>query len=541
MAEKKTKLSIVIRAVDQATAKVNAINAKLDAITKPFRDFKEALSDLREKSGLDEVAEGFSGVGTAIAGVLSKVAMVGGAIAAAVLGVKALIDEFAELGNAAERMGLPVDTLAQLRYAADRAGVDVGKLDTGMLNLSKNMGELRAGGGGMLTFLKQVSPALAKQIKATKSNEEAFALLADAMAKIKDPAKRAIFAQKTLGDASLAPLLARGAKGVQELRDRYAELAGPQAGAAAAAGEFGDSMADLKATLAGVKAALVEGLAPALKVVVEQLREWFAENRKRIAEFAASLGKKLPSAVKSLVGVFRGIVNAVRPFVDSTTKLKIIAVALAATIVGPLISSIYALGVAIMTTPVGWIVGGIAAIAAGAYMLIKHWDSVKAFFSALWDGVKSVFGAFFSWVADVFLTYTPLGIIIDNWGPISDFFAKLWDGITAVFRKAWEIIKGIVDKVVGAVQKVVGAAKKIGRLLTDGGPGDIARQMIEQQRAGGGVAEQAQRVVSGSSSTAAKVTVDFANAPRGTRVQTDPQSTADVDLSVGYQMIPGMP
>ena len=34
----------------------------------------------------------------------------------------------------------------------------------------------------------------------------------------------------------------------------------------------------------------------------------------------------------------------------------------------------------------------------------------------------------------------------------------------------------------------------------------------------------------------ARVTVDFANAPRGTRVSQDSGSTADVDLSVGYQM-----
>jgi hypothetical protein len=59
VADKETKLSIVIRTVDKATAKIQAISKKLDAMTKPFRDFKEALSDLREKSGLDDVIGGF--------------------------------------------------------------------------------------------------------------------------------------------------------------------------------------------------------------------------------------------------------------------------------------------------------------------------------------------------------------------------------------------------------------------------------------------------------------------------------------------------
>jgi hypothetical protein len=73
------------------------------------------------------------------------------------------------------------------------------------------------------------------------------------------------------------------------------------------------------------------------------------------------------------------------------------------------------------------------------------------------------------------------------WGPVAGFFKTMWDGITAVFEKALTLITGIVDKVTGAPQQ-------------------------------------------------AKITVDFANAPKGTRVSTDPKSSADVDLGVGYQM-----
>jgi hypothetical protein len=59
VADKTTKLSIVVRTVDQTTAKLRAIS-KIDALkaklsanaTKPFRDFGTAVSDLAEKSGL---------------------------------------------------------------------------------------------------------------------------------------------------------------------------------------------------------------------------------------------------------------------------------------------------------------------------------------------------------------------------------------------------------------------------------------------------------------------------------------------------------
>jgi hypothetical protein len=38
----------------------------------------------------------------------------------------------------------------------------------------------------------------------------------------------------------------------------------------------------------------------------------------------------------------------------------------------------------------------------------------------------------------------------------------------------------------------------------------------------------------------AKITIDISGAPRGTRVKTDPQGTADVETSLGLQMEPAL-
>ena len=54
-----------------------------------------------------------------------------------------------------------------------------------------------------------------------------------------------------------------------------------------------------------------------------------------------------------------------------------------------------------------------------------------------------------------------VGLIIDNWSTVGPFFSSLWDGITGIFKGAWEIIKGIVDKVVGAVSAIGEAIDKI--------------------------------------------------------------------------------
>jgi hypothetical protein len=539
MAEKKVPLSIVISAVDKATAAVRAVNDRISRITSkvsaPLSMLREKLSGLANEAGLPKLIDGFKGVGSALKEVAGKAFMIGGAVVSAGLGLKSLVDGFDDMGDLAERIGVGVDFLAQMRYAAERSGASVEQLDSGLQTFSQNIGQARAGTGKMSAFLKLVSPALLTQLKAAKSNEQAFGLMADAMAKITDPAKRLALAQKAVGDSALAPLLARGADGIDELRKRYAELAGSQNGAASAAGAVDDSMKDLKAATDGIKAALVEGLAPALGQIVEELRAWFAENRAQVAAWAAALGKKLPAAIHKFAGAFLGALDTVGGVLDSLGGIRTVAIALAAVIVGPLVASIYSLGVAILTTPVGWIMAAIAAIAAGVYAIIKNWAPIKAFFGRVWEGIKSAFSAGFEFVKGIFLRYTPIGQVIAAWQPISAFFSSLWDGITAVFEAAWQVIKKVIDKVTGAVDSVVGAVSSVGDAV--GSAIDFINPFSGDEPS---ISAKAADVVMGKSSSQAKITVDFANAPKGMRVSSEQRGGASVDLSVGYQMM-GMP
>lgn len=520
--EKQTRLSIVIRTVDQATAKINAINARLDAVTKPIRNFKSALSDMGDKLGLDAVSKGFAGVGSAIGSALAKIAMIGGIAGAAVAGVFHLVAEFDDLGDKAERFGVSVDFLAQMRYAAEQAGAPVEALDAGMLSLSENLGQLRANTGRMKKFLDDVSPALERQLKGAKDNAAAWDILAGAMAKIKDPAKRAALAQKTVGDASLAPLLAKGAKGLAELRGEYSDLAGPQQDAADKAGKVDEALHKFHATMDGVKAAIVSGLAPALGDIVERLSAWFKENRSRVAEFAAALGKRLPGAVSAVIDAIGSAVDAITPFVDSTTKLKIIAVALAAVIVGPVITAIGSLGIAIMTTPVGWLVAGLAAITAAAVFLSgKAWGVVVPAIVAVGAAMLGLPGV--AIVAGIVAAAT---LLIQAWGPVKAFFGIIWDGITWAFQKAWEVISAIVDKIKGAVDWVKDHAQS----LVSGSIDTVINTAMEADKRQSATAAAAAPAESRNT-----IKVDFANAPKGTRVTADPNNTHDIDLSVGYQ------
>lgn len=502
MADKQTKLSIVIRTVDQATAKINAINARLDAVTKPIRDFKKSLSDMRSKSGLDDVIGGFQGVGNAIAGVLAKVAMIGGVAGAAVAGLFSLVDGFDDLGDKAESMGVSVDFLAQMRYAAESSGAAVESLDSGMQGFSSSLGMARAGTGKLAGFLKLVSPELLKQLKAAKGNEEAFGLLADAMAKIEDPAKRAAFAQKTLGDASLAPLLAKGSKGIKELREEHFKSAGSMEEAAKAAGGTDDALKKLKASTDGVKAALVTGLAPALTIIVQKLATWFTAHRADIAEWAAQIGEKLPGAVQKVVEWIGKAYDKVSAFVERIGGLKTVAIAAAAIIVGPLLASLVSLAGALVTAGTAM---------AGLFSSTR----VAGFIGMIKNATTSMLG---------------LGAATGKAGGGGGGKLGALAGAAGSVALPIAIAVGINEATGGSFED---QARARGWKGEDGdlfGPNGVMRFMKD-------VSSQAKAATgSAGRSTETSVKIELANAPPGTRVSTDPKSTGDVDLSVGYQM-----
>lgn len=532
MAEKKTALSIVISTVDKASAGIRAISSRMDKLTAPARAFGKSISEISTRAGLPKIANSLHGVGSALSGLVVKAAGVTAAIVGIGYGIKGIANDYETLGDRSTLFGITADSLAELQYAALKAGSSGEALAAGFQQFSTALGEAKAGRGLLTKFLKVVSPALLKQLKNAKDNETAFNLLADAMAKVEDPAKRLALAQKALGKGELATLLSRGSKGIEELRAKYRGLAGSQEQAVTTSGAVNDAWKDMGAVIAGLKAAIVVGFGPALKTVFEQLQKWFAENREKIAKWATEIGEKIPDAINDVVDAANDVVDAVLPVVDSLGGVKTVAAVLAAVILGPLVRSIVTLGVTILTTPIGWIMAGIALLVGGVYLLIKNWDKVSDFFSWLWSVVKNAFLRFFNWVNDIFLAIDPIVIIRENWEGITDFFDGIWDKVVGVFEWAWGLIKPIVDKVSAGIDVVKGGVDAVKGVFT--GP---SKTFTRKSLTLGGAANSIPSgLLTGRASTETRVKIDLANAPMGTRATTDPTSTGVVDLRVGYQM-----
>lgn len=83
--------------------------------------------------------------------------------------------------------------------------------------------------------------------------------------------------------------------------------------------------------------------------------------------------------------------------------------------------------------PVGWIILAIAAIAAGAYLIYKNWNTITHALSVALDAVKGFFIGIWHWIESV-------GTAIGNW-----FTVTLPGFFSALPGKIWAVIKSIPD------------------------------------------------------------------------------------------------
>jgi hypothetical protein len=571
---KEFPLSITIRTVDKATAGIARVNAHLDKTFGPLKKLGKEFRTLHESLGLPQMAAGFRGIGGMVRQLAGQIGMVAGAAGVAVLGFKKLVDWGDELGDTAEKVGFTVDALAQLRHAAERSGAATEELDAGLGTFNKGLGQVQAGTGKLTGFLKKVSPALLKQLKGAKSNEEAFGLMANAIEAVKDPARRAALATAAFGGAgvALAPLLGRGSAGIDELRNHYAELAGPQGDAAAQAGKIDDSFHDLSAAADRVKASLLVGLGPAFLTLTTRAKDFFLENRDKISGWIRDFGEKLPGRLKTLgevlreifavlrsvVGIVGGMVdkvggaeNAVKLLVGAFVTFKAlqlgIHVAGIARGVWGMVTALGAARTAQLAANAAAAAGGAgggaagtagAAVAGGAGRAASGGAAAAAggavaqiaravpWLAALW-GVTEVS----AWAKDrdqsaAIDAQTRGGGVMDD---LKRFRARHDKKSGRMLEQSLRT-GGFVDPETGRIAETAENRAALG--ATDSL--DV-RAQIETQRK----IKELNKFLADRppAETKAKVKVDFGNVPMGTRVTADPGNTADLVLSVGYQML----
>lgn len=518
-------LSLIIKAVDKATAPLREINAKIQKFTAPVRKLNNAFRALSDEAGLPKLAKGFSGVGRAVSSVGHEALALGAKIGALAAGagfalyriVKGATDAGDELATMSQRVGLSVDAYAQLQYAAAQADVEQEQFSASMDQFNKRLGEAKAGGGPLLAFLQKVAPALALQVKGAKGTEAALMLMAGAFEKVKDPGKRAALAAAAFGKSGLqmGQFLGQGEKGVRAFMAHFFELVGSQEEFARGASALDNAARDTEKAFEGMRAAALGELFPALTQLTKGVTDFLVANRDGITKWAQEAGAAISSWVaggglKSLADSLRDIAGAAKTVVGMLGGLKGVAAILGVYLASGFIGSVagaagalWNLGAAIvpmvirgvmlaipafwslvsalmavnLANPLTWVVALGAALAGAALLIYKHWGPIKEFFVGLWAKVKPIL----SWISEK-MSLTPFGLAAKG---------ALWAG----------------NKMFGA---------------------EDARPSLGASAAVAGAP--------GTQTSAAHVTVDFGNLPKGARVTADPKSTANLDLGLGYSM-----
>lgn len=518
MAENQTSLSLVIKAVDKTTGPLRALTARLNQLTAPLAKWNEKLAGIgKALEPLKPMGEAFGKFGGALKNVGSEVLNLGAKIAGLALGagfaffgiIKGAVDAGDKLGEMADRTGLAVDVYASLGFAAAQADVDQESFNSAMDKFNKNLGQMKAGGGEMIAFLNKVSPALAKQVKAAGSTEEALSLMTDAFKRIDDPAKSAALSAAVFGKSGLqmGRFLHQGSAAIQEQQRRFIELSGSQEDFARGAGALDNAMRESEVALTGVRNAIAGALFPAVTEISKAVTDFLAKNRDGLKKWATETGAAIQKwiaggGIDRLIAGFREVAAGVGRVLDflgptgtALALLGVLALPLIGSLAG-LAAATVTLGVALLpfvglAAPILAVVGAVAGLATLGVLLYKNWDGISVMFTRWGDTLREG--------------------VLSAWEAVRPILAKL------AMVPGFGAVLGAGDFAAGQVTNAIESRAGLA-------PGALAARAAAAQGAR-------------STSTQANVSVSFDNLPRGATVTTEPTSSQPVDLSMGYSQV----
>lgn len=512
----------IITVLDRASAPLRAIQGRITALTEPMRNVGSALANIGRYSGINQISAAAGNAAGRVRHLAGSILELAGPLGA--LGAGASIAGLVELTRRAWeygaqiydtsiKTGVAAEQLQSLHYAAQLTGTSTEAMDKGLTKLNRTIAEAAAGKNkDAAALFQKLGISLRDANGHFRTAGDLMPQLAAAFEKNENPALRArmAFTLWSRSGAEMIPLMSRGSASLIEMREEAEHLGLVMSSdAVKSAKAMEDSWLRLEGATRGLSNAIGAQLFPILKPLVDGLTEWIAANRQIIATNIREIVTQLATALRSVdwEGWGRGIRDALASawsIIEAVGGMKTVLIGLAVFMAGPFVASLFAvatafkaLGAAMLFTPIGLIVTGIAAVAAGAYLIYR------------------------------------------NWGSIGEFFRARWDEVIKIFRAAWEEIRPIIDgmKFVWNAPGRAGAAihNYIANSTPPTGPDDAIDPTNGLRLPGprlygpGGVVPQA----GGRGQT--DVNVRFENAPAGMRVQSSSSGAApDPNIDVGY-------
>lgn len=352
-------------------------------------------------------------------GVASTLKTVGAALSVAsagmVVAIKGQLNAADQMGQAAQKFGVPVEELSKLAYAAKLSDVSFEGLGTALRVLSTKMANT-----------PQAFKALGIEVAGADGRlrpvSEVMADLSDIFATMPDGAEKTALAVQFLGKSGteMIPMLNGGRAGLKALMDeaaRFGLVYSPET--AAAANQFNDNLDRMVALMQGVAAQIVVNLAPMLSDLSDTLvavSAAFAELSPKAREWLAILAVGTIVLGPMVIGL---------GFVVGT--------------LGRVARAFAALTAVMLANPILVTIG---LIAAGAVLIWYNWDWLSAKFKAIMTAIAKT--ATDAWTAIRDKVTDVIAAIEFKWGVWKANFEHLLDTVPQLFTALWEKVKGVV-------------------------------------------------------------------------------------------------
>ena len=126
----------------------------------------------------------------------------------------------------ARTLGLTAEQFQEYTFAASQAGVQQNIFTSSMTAFVKRVGEASANMGPLVSGLKNLNPALLEAVKNAKSQDEAFRLIADAIANATSSTEAAAIANAAFSRSGvvMVEVLRKGSEGLDEQAQKAREL-----------------------------------------------------------------------------------------------------------------------------------------------------------------------------------------------------------------------------------------------------------------------------------------------------------------------------
>ena len=559
MADKGYSLNVIIKAVDRITAPLRGIFGKVKAASAGITGALDRTGLPIFANSLKGVAGAVGGVGNAVASSTQKLLGLGATLgitgAAMTLFFQGFADATGAIGDTAERTGASRERLQQLNFAAKLTGSSAETLAGALMKMNLAVGNAKKGSKEFQDIFSGLGIKLKNADGSVKNTDEQFNMFVDRLSKIKDPALQAQAAVKIFGKSAteLLPLIKGGSAGLGEMTAEAARLGIVISDSAVREGvAFGDTLDTIHAALSGVGNTIGSALVPQLNKLGTQLIDTIVKYRPQIEAFATTFAENLPGNIEKVTGFLGDLYDGVQPVIrvfeslaDTFGAANLIFTALGLYIGGGLVVSLYSLavalkgvGTALLTTPVGWFLVAVAAIAGAAYVVYKNWDAIAKFFEEKWGRVKAAFSdGIINGIVKVWLEYNPARLMMEAFNGLIKYLTG-WDLGAILGAKIAEAVAAIKNglpdwakQILGIDGAGVGGGSDNGApaAVTGGADTDLGRRAAQiGQNAAQHMAQPPQAV---------RVQLDLNNVPPGSKVKTEGSQGATFDIVIGYSMM----